>query len=48
MRAATGSVFAGEIGREVLYFLAAQLVLHFFFGVAIWVLAWATTLRGRE
>ena len=44
MRAATGSVFVGHISREVIYFVAAQLLLHFFFGVAIWILAWATTV----
>jgi len=44
MRAATGSVLVGHISREVIYFVAAQLVLHFCFGVAIWILARATTV----
>ena len=44
MRAATGNIFGGQIGLEVIYFVAAQLVLHLCFGIAIWVLAWATTV----
>ena len=42
MKAATGSIWTGQIGREVLYFLAAQLLLHLTFGLLAWVLAWAT------
>jgi hypothetical protein len=51
MKAATGGVWAGHIGREVLYFLIAQLVLHLAFGLVVWGLAWATAVawpRARD
>ena len=38
MRGGDRKRFGGQIGREVIYFVAAQLVLHFCFGVAIWIL----------
>jgi hypothetical protein len=44
MRAATGTVFAGYIGREFVYFVLAQLALHFCLGIAIWILARAATI----
>ena len=44
MKAATGGMWSGQIGREVLYFLAAQLVLHLAFGLLAWSLAWLTTV----
>ena len=44
MKAATGGMWSGEIGREVLYFLAAQLLLHLAFGLLAWSLAWLTTV----
>jgi Sulfatase len=44
MHAATGSIFGGYIGRETTYFVAAQLLLHFCFGVAVWALACATAV----
>ena len=44
MKAATGNVWSGQIGREVLYFLAAQLVLHLAFGLTAWGLARLTTV----
>ena len=51
MKAATGGIWASQIGREVVYFLIAQLVLHLAFGLVVWGLAWATAVawpRARE
>ena len=48
MKAATGSVWSGQIGQEVLYFLAAQLVLHLAFGLVAWGLAWLTAIAWPE
>ena len=52
MKAATGDVWSGHIGQEVLYFGAAQLVLHIAFGLVVWGMAAVTTIawpptRGR-
>ena len=44
MKAATGSILTGQIGREVLYFFVAQLFLHVMFGLLAWGLAWATVV----
>ena len=47
MKAATGDIWSGQVGLEVGYFVAAQLVLHLAFGVVVWVLAWATSIVRR-
>lgn len=51
MKAATGSVWMGKIGREVLYFFAAQVLVHLLFGLAAWGLARVTVVawpKARE
>ena len=44
MKAAAGSIWSGQIGREFLYFLGAQLVLHLAFGLVAWGLACLTAI----
>jgi hypothetical protein len=44
MTAATGAMWSGQIGREILYFLVALLFLHLAFGAVIWGLGLATTV----
>ena len=42
MRAATQGAWSGRIGREIAYFLCAQLLLHVAFAIVVWLLARAT------
>ena len=44
MRVATGNVWSGHIGREVLYFVVAQVILHLAFGIVAWCLALFATI----
>ena len=38
MRAATQGAWSGRIGREIAYFVCAQLLLHVAFAVVVWLL----------
>ena len=42
MKAASGGAVSGQIGREIAYFIAAQIVLHLGFAALAWALACAS------
>jgi len=44
MKAASGGVWSGQIGREIALFVLAQLVLHVGLAVLVWVLAVASAV----
>lgn len=44
MRAASGGAWSGQIGREIAYFVVAQIVLHLALAAFAWVLACASAI----